>query len=205
MASMGGKAWAIGSKTRWLWFREQDRAARGWGNGKATAVLFTREGAKVLAADLKPDAAVETKRIIESEGGICMAVAGDVSRAGSTTTPSGRTEQPRQPAASRLRHAQRPRIATGRDAAHNRGLRAPSRCSIEPGRLKWPTDSTHPWMRNGAQVRAQVSPSTLIQRIMNNWEHGAVSSAEPRVETCRAEFSRLLGCLELIRKGGNHA
>jgi NAD(P)-dependent dehydrogenase (short-subunit alcohol dehydrogenase family) len=53
----------------------------GWGNGKATAVVFAREGAKVLAADLKLDAAVETKRIIESEGGICMAVAGDVSRA----------------------------------------------------------------------------------------------------------------------------
>src|SRR6202011_6044657 len=53
----------------------------GWGNGKATAVLFAREGAKVLAADLNLDAAVETKRIIESEGGICMAVAGDVSRA----------------------------------------------------------------------------------------------------------------------------
>src|SRR5258707_10250230 len=53
----------------------------GWGNGKATAVLFAREGAKVLAADLKLDAAVETKRIIESEGGICMAVVGDVSRA----------------------------------------------------------------------------------------------------------------------------
>src|SRR5207249_3686415 len=53
----------------------------GWGNGKATAVLFAREGAKVLAADLKLDAAVETKRIIESEGGICMAAAGDMSRA----------------------------------------------------------------------------------------------------------------------------
>src|SRR2546425_131501 len=39
----------------------------GWGNGKATAVLFAREGAKVLAADLNLDAAVETKRIIESE------------------------------------------------------------------------------------------------------------------------------------------
>jgi len=36
--------------------------------------------------------------------------------------------------------------------ARNRGFRAPSRCSIEPGRLKWPTDSAHPWMRNGAQV-----------------------------------------------------
>src|SRR5271169_3759902 len=52
----------------------------GWGNGKATAVLFAREGAKVLAADLNLDAAVETKRIIESEGGIYAAVAGNVSR-----------------------------------------------------------------------------------------------------------------------------
>ena len=53
----------------------------GWGNGKATAVLFAREGAKVLAADVNRDAALETKRIIEAEGGICEAVAGDVSRA----------------------------------------------------------------------------------------------------------------------------
>ena len=50
----------------------------GWGNGKATAVLFAREGAKVLAADLNLDAAVETRRIIESEGGICEVVAGNV-------------------------------------------------------------------------------------------------------------------------------
>jgi NAD(P)-dependent dehydrogenase (short-subunit alcohol dehydrogenase family) len=53
----------------------------GWGNGKATAVLFAREGATVLAADITPDAALETKRIIEAEGGICEAFAGDVSRA----------------------------------------------------------------------------------------------------------------------------
>jgi NAD(P)-dependent dehydrogenase (short-subunit alcohol dehydrogenase family) len=53
----------------------------GWGNGKATAVLFAREGAKVLAADINLDAAFETKRIIEAEGGTCEAVAGDVSRA----------------------------------------------------------------------------------------------------------------------------
>ena len=32
----------------------------GWGNGKATAVHFAREGAKVLAADINLDAAVET-------------------------------------------------------------------------------------------------------------------------------------------------
>jgi NAD(P)-dependent dehydrogenase (short-subunit alcohol dehydrogenase family) len=53
----------------------------GWGNGKATAVLFAREGAKVLAADINLDAALETKRIIEAEGGVCEAVSGDVSRA----------------------------------------------------------------------------------------------------------------------------
>jgi NAD(P)-dependent dehydrogenase (short-subunit alcohol dehydrogenase family) len=53
----------------------------GWGNGKATAVLFAREGARVLAADINLDAALETKRIIEREGGICEAVAGNVSLA----------------------------------------------------------------------------------------------------------------------------
>ena len=53
----------------------------GWGNGKAAAVLFAREGAKVLAADLRLAAALETKRIIEGEGGVCEAVACDVSKA----------------------------------------------------------------------------------------------------------------------------
>ena len=36
----------------------------GWGNGKATAVLFAREGAKVLCADVNEDAANETVQII---------------------------------------------------------------------------------------------------------------------------------------------
>jgi NAD(P)-dependent dehydrogenase (short-subunit alcohol dehydrogenase family) len=58
----------------------------GWGNGKATAVLFAREGAKVLAVDINLDAAIETKRIIEAEGGICEAVAGNVSRADDVAT-----------------------------------------------------------------------------------------------------------------------
>ena len=51
----------------------------GWGNGKATAVLFAREGAKVLAADINRDAALETKRIIDGEGEICEAVSADAS------------------------------------------------------------------------------------------------------------------------------
>src|SRR5882762_1287556 len=58
----------------------------GWGNGKATAVLFAREGARVLAADINLDAALETKRIIEGEGGICEAASGDVSLAADVAT-----------------------------------------------------------------------------------------------------------------------
>jgi NAD(P)-dependent dehydrogenase (short-subunit alcohol dehydrogenase family) len=53
----------------------------GWGNGKATAVLFAREGAKVFGVDLNPDAANETRGIIEGEGGVCATHAADVSRA----------------------------------------------------------------------------------------------------------------------------
>jgi NAD(P)-dependent dehydrogenase (short-subunit alcohol dehydrogenase family) len=52
----------------------------GWGNGKATAVLFAREGAKVFAVDLNLAAAEETKAIIEKEGGICGVMKVDVSK-----------------------------------------------------------------------------------------------------------------------------
>jgi len=45
-------------------------------------------------------------------------------------------QRPRQSAAGRLCQAQRSREATGRDAALDRGLRAPSRCTTEPDRLK---------------------------------------------------------------------
>ena len=36
----------------------------GWGNGKAAAVLYAREGARVLAVDLVQSAGEETQRII---------------------------------------------------------------------------------------------------------------------------------------------
>lgn len=52
----------------------------GWGNGKATAALFAREGATVLCADRNPEAAQETAQIIRSEGGRAEAVAADVTR-----------------------------------------------------------------------------------------------------------------------------
>ena len=53
----------------------------GWGNGKATSVLFAREGAKVFAVDINLAAAEETREIIEGEGGECTAHGADVSRA----------------------------------------------------------------------------------------------------------------------------
>ena len=50
----------------------------GWGNGKATAVLYAREGAKVAAVDKNFAAAEETQSIITSEGGECAAYEADV-------------------------------------------------------------------------------------------------------------------------------
>jgi NAD(P)-dependent dehydrogenase (short-subunit alcohol dehydrogenase family) len=52
----------------------------GWGNGKAAAVLYAREGARVMAVDRNPAAADETKEIIAGEGGDCASFAADVSR-----------------------------------------------------------------------------------------------------------------------------
>ena len=50
----------------------------GWGNGKATAVLFARNGAQVVCVDLKLDAAQETVGIIRDEGGTATAFSCDV-------------------------------------------------------------------------------------------------------------------------------
>jgi Dehydrogenases with different specificities (related to short-chain alcohol dehydrogenases) len=51
----------------------------GWGNGKACAVLYAREGAKVVAADIDLEAANETVEIIKKEGGEAVALQCDVS------------------------------------------------------------------------------------------------------------------------------
>src|SRR5258708_37240023 len=53
----------------------------GIGNGKATAIVFAREGAKVFLVDRDADAAAETKAMIEGEGGAALALAGDVAKA----------------------------------------------------------------------------------------------------------------------------
>lgn len=51
----------------------------GWGNGKAVAVLYAREGAKVACVDMNRDAAEETAAIIRAEGGEARVFAADVS------------------------------------------------------------------------------------------------------------------------------
>jgi len=54
----------------------------GMGIGKATAILFAREGARVMLVDLNLEAAEETKRIIDDEGGESIVFKADVSKSG---------------------------------------------------------------------------------------------------------------------------
>lgn len=58
----------------------------GWGNGKAAAVLFAREGAKVTCVDINETAARETAQIIADEGYVAVAVQADVTRADEVET-----------------------------------------------------------------------------------------------------------------------
>ena len=50
----------------------------GWGNGKACAVQFAREGARVFAVDINLESANETGAIINEEGGDCAVFRADV-------------------------------------------------------------------------------------------------------------------------------
>ncbi len=53
----------------------------GLGNGKATAILFAREGARALCVDLVKERAEETAGLIRAEGGVAEAFVADVTRA----------------------------------------------------------------------------------------------------------------------------
>jgi len=52
----------------------------GWGNGKATAVAFAREGAKVFCVDVNLSAAEETANIISQEGGLALPFRADITK-----------------------------------------------------------------------------------------------------------------------------
>ncbi|MBT6498324.1 MAG: SDR family oxidoreductase, partial [Deltaproteobacteria bacterium] len=51
------------------------------GNGKASAIVYAREGALVVAVDRDIEAAIDTQKMIEAEGGTCMPFQADISRA----------------------------------------------------------------------------------------------------------------------------
>jgi len=50
------------------------------GNGRAISILFAREGAKVMLVDKNPDAAKDTKSMIETEGGESFVFKADIVR-----------------------------------------------------------------------------------------------------------------------------
>ncbi|AXV16763.1 3-oxoacyl-ACP reductase [Neorhizobium sp. SOG26] len=52
----------------------------GFGNGKAAAVAYAREGGKVVCVDVDLEAAKNTVEVIESEGGTALALSADVTQ-----------------------------------------------------------------------------------------------------------------------------
>lgn len=53
----------------------------GWGNGRCTAVQLAREGARVAVVDINGEAAAETVRLIEGEGGGAFVIEADATSA----------------------------------------------------------------------------------------------------------------------------
>jgi NAD(P)-dependent dehydrogenase (short-subunit alcohol dehydrogenase family) len=65
----------------------------GWGNGRATAVLFAREGASVVLVDKNRAAAEETAATIREEHGICEVAELDVTDFEAVSNMAARTER----------------------------------------------------------------------------------------------------------------
>ena len=53
----------------------------GWGNGKAISVALARQGASIFGSDLNLEAAQQTKKIIEDEGGVAHVITADATQA----------------------------------------------------------------------------------------------------------------------------
>jgi len=68
-------------------------AGEGVGNGRATAMRFAREGARVLAVDRRMESAEETAALIRSEGFECAAFAADVTREADLATAMGEAQK----------------------------------------------------------------------------------------------------------------
>lgn len=61
-------------------------AGAGIGNGKASAIVYAREGASVVLVDLNEETAGETKHLIDQEGGESIVVQADVSQSSDCQT-----------------------------------------------------------------------------------------------------------------------
>src|ERR1700704_3823001 len=62
----------------------------GWGNGRAAAVLFAREGARVVVVDRDAAAAAETAHLIDEEKGVVLVLEADVTDLASVTAMAER-------------------------------------------------------------------------------------------------------------------
>ena len=96
----------------------------GLGNGKATAILFAREGAHVLCVDQVKERAEETVGLIRADGGTAEAFAADVTRAVRLCRHGGR-RRAALGRPSRSPQQRRHRIAQGSSRDH-RGRVGPS-------------------------------------------------------------------------------
>jgi NAD(P)-dependent dehydrogenase (short-subunit alcohol dehydrogenase family) len=67
-------------------------AGPGWGNGKAAAVQYAREGAAVICVDIDTAAAEQTASLITDEGGTSIALTGDVASSDSIKRVVAATE-----------------------------------------------------------------------------------------------------------------
>ena len=110
----------------------------GSGIGRACALRFAAEGARVVVNDLDPEAAARVVKEIEAAGGKGLAVPGDVSKRGevdalieaarsgfgrldvlvnNAAAPQGLRQWPRRPAPRRLRRRRRTCLPVGVRAA----------------------------------------------------------------------------------------